>query len=61
MDGNDKEGGSGHKERDAGRNGGGNVDENLEDGGGERESENLRSDSKSGSEDAREGAIPTSN
>ena len=45
MDGNNEEGGSGHKDRDGGRNWGRNVDENVEDDGREREPRNLRSDS----------------
>ena len=37
------------------------MDENREDGGGGREPGHIRSDGRGGSEDAREGVIPTSN
>ena len=59
RDGNENEDGNGHGDRDKDGNQSGNGYENREKGGREGESGNLRSDNRSGSEDARGGATPT--
>ena len=60
-DGNEAEYGNEHECRDGGENGSGDGDENVDEGGEERESGNLRSGNRCGSEDTRGGATPTSN
>ena len=61
--GNEAEYGSDYECRDRSENGigngNGNGDENRDEGGGARESGNLRSGNRDGSEDARKGATPT--
>ena len=60
-DGNEDEDKKGHEDRDEGRNGSRNGGKNREDGGANREPENLRSGNRGRSEDATEGGAPTSN
>ena len=56
-DGNEDEDGNVHGDRDCG----GNEDESGEEGGGERETGDLQSEIRGGSEDTLEGATPRSN